>query len=235
MLTLTFIMLMLVSTSIIIIYHPLSIIIISSFLMLILILSSIMLFSHFQSPLAFRADFGLLSLSGQFLHWIFPMEYWKQSHKELFVNYFQSFEPKSGRKPSNMECFAHKYCKCIESGKTKTKYEKCWAFQRKVWHIVLSIVAGRQWDKRAGANSTRWWMLRLWWGFWPWGRGKWGWRGCAWNNFWWGSFAGNRCCDFVLIMYRIIQRSDSKSEIWNIGILGPAKINFCIWLFKLLC
>ena len=56
-------------------------------------------FSHFQSPLAFRADFGPLSLSGQlpgqFLHWIFPMQYWKQSHKELFVKHFQSFEPKS--------------------------------------------------------------------------------------------------------------------------------------------
>ena len=221
MLTFTFIMLMLVSTSIIIIYHPLSIIIISSLLMLILILSSIILFSHFQSPLAFRADFGLLSgpLPGQFLHWIFPMEYWKQSHKEFFVNYFQSFEPKSGRKPSNMQCFV--------SGKTKTKYEKCWAFQRKVWHIVLSIVAGRQWDKRAGVNSTRWWMLRLWWGFWPWGWGIWGGEGCGWkwgwNSFWSGCFAANRCCDFVLSMYRIIQRSDSKSKICNIGILGPAK------------
>ena len=36
-------------------------------------------FSHFQFPLAFRADFGPLSLSGQlpgqFLHWIFPMQY----------------------------------------------------------------------------------------------------------------------------------------------------------------
>ena len=35
--------------------------------------------SHFQFPLAFRADFGPLSLSGQlpgqFLHWIFPMQY----------------------------------------------------------------------------------------------------------------------------------------------------------------
>lgn len=187
--------------------------------MLILILSSIMLFSHFQFPLAFRADFGLLS--GQFLHWIFPMEYWKQSHKELFVNYFQSFEPKSGRKPSNMECFV--------SGKTKAKYEKCWAFQRKVWHIVLSIVAGRQWDKRAGANSTRWWMLRLWWGFWPWGWGIWEWEGCGWkwgwNSFWSGCFAANRCCDFVLIMYRIIQRSDTYL-IFVTGAMGGACVNF---------
>ena len=230
MLTLTFIMLMLVSTSIIIIYHPLSIIIISSFLMLILILSSIMLFSHFQSPLAFRADFGHLSLSGQFLHWIFPMEYWKQSHKELFVNYFQSFEPKSGHKPSNMECFV--------SGKTKAKYEKCWAFQRKVWHIVLSIVAGRQWDKRAGANSTRWWMLRLWWGFWPWGWGiGGGGGGIGWGV--WGGENGEEiifneaalwafvACDtafgddFVLIVDQIIQRSDSKSEICNIYMVSP--------------